>query len=55
MKNRNKEKTNTILYCEKVLNDAERKAEQESINLIDKFTSYRKHKFRQLQQVKDSD
>jgi len=55
MKLRNKEKTNTILYCEKVLNDSERQAEHESIALIDKFTSYRKHKFRELQNVKDPD
>ncbi len=52
---RNKEKNNTILFCEKVLNDAERQAERESIILIDKFTSLRKHKFRHLQSIKDSD
>jgi hypothetical protein len=55
MKNRNKEKINTILFCEKVLKEAERQAELESIALIDQFTSVRKHKFRQLQAVKDGE
>lgn len=35
MKIRNKEKLNTIVYCEQVLRTAEKNAEQESIVLID--------------------
>jgi hypothetical protein len=48
MKSRNKEKLNTILYCEQVLLQAETQAERESIALIDKFQKLRKHKIREL-------
>lgn len=46
MKMRNKEKLNTIVYCEQVLRTAEKQAEQESIALLDTFSKLRKHKFR---------
>jgi xanthine dehydrogenase iron-sulfur cluster and FAD-binding subunit A len=55
MKNRNKEKMNTIAYCEQVLRAAETQAETESIALIDNFTKLRKHKFRQLYAIKDGE
>ena len=55
MKNKNKEKINTIIYCEQVLKEAERKAEIESIKLIEKFGSFRKHKFRQIQELRKKD
>lgn len=50
MKTRNKEKLNTILYCEQVLLASETEAEKESITLIDAFQKLRKHRFRMLQQ-----
>jgi hypothetical protein len=50
MKGRNKEKLNTILYCEQVLLSAETLAEKESISLIDAFQKLRKKQFRMLQQ-----
>lgn len=37
MKTRNKEKINTIKYCEQVLLRSETEAEKESISLIDNF------------------
>ena len=55
MKNRNKEKMNTIAYCEQVLRNAEKQAEQESIVLIDKFNTVRKHKFRRLFAIKEGE
>ena len=55
MKNRNKEKMNTIAFCEQVLRNAEKQAEQESIEAIDNFTKVRKHKFRKLQAIKEGD
>jgi len=48
MKLRNKEKLNTIVYCEQVLRTAEKIAAQESIDLLDNFAKLRKHKFRML-------
>lgn len=48
MKNKNKEKLNTISYCEQVLKNAELEAELESIKLIEKFNSFRKHKMRAI-------
>ncbi len=48
MKQRNKEKLNTIAYCQQVLSAAEMQAEQESIQLIDGFNKMRKQKFRRL-------
>ncbi len=55
MKNRNKEKMNTIAYCEQVLRDAEKQAELESIAAIDKFNTLRKHKFRRLFAIKEGE
>ena len=55
MKNRNKEKMNTIAFCEQVLRNAEKQAEQESIVLIDKFNTLRKHKFRRLFAIKEGE
>ena len=49
MKARNKEKLNTIVWCETVLRTAEQQAEQESIALLDNFAKLRKHKFRALE------
>lgn len=49
MKMRNKEKLNTIVWCEDVLRTAEKQAEQESIALLDNFAKYRKHQFRMLE------
>jgi dsDNA-specific endonuclease/ATPase MutS2 len=48
MKKSNKDKTNTLIYCEQVLREAEQEAEKESIALIEKFKNYRKHKFRAI-------
>jgi len=45
MKDLNKKKKNTILYCEEELRKTEREAEIESIKLIEAFKSRRKHKF----------
>lgn len=55
MKLRNKEKLNTIVYCEQVLRTAEKLAEQESIALIDQFQKTRKHRFRKLQAMSDQE
>ena len=49
MKDLNKKKKNTILYCEEELRKTEREAEAESIKLIETFKSRRKHKFAQLE------
>lgn len=46
MKQRNKEKINTLIYCEQVLRAAEKEAEKESISLIESFKRLRKNKFR---------
>lgn len=54
MKHKNKEKINTILYCEQVLKNAELEAEKESISLIDKFNSMRKNKMRLIQKMLDT-
>jgi hypothetical protein len=43
MKVKAKEKNNTIIYCEQVLQEAELKAEKESIVLLEKFQSRKKH------------
>jgi len=48
MKAGNEDKKHHILYCEKVLKEAEREAEIESIKFIDDFKNYRKHRFREL-------
>ncbi len=53
MKVRNKEKMNTVAYCEKVLKEAEKQAEVESIGLIDKFVSFRKKQFKDKADAKD--
>jgi polyribonucleotide nucleotidyltransferase len=53
MKVRNKEKMNTVAYCEKVLKEAEKQAEVESIGLIDKFISFRKKQFKDKADAKD--
>ena len=50
MKSLNKEKLNTIVYCEQVLRTSEKQAEYESIGKLDTFTKLRKHKFRMLAQ-----
>jgi hypothetical protein len=55
MKMRNKEKINTLIYCEQVLREAEKEAEKESIKHIEAFKSKRKHKFRLLDQLEDKD
>jgi len=55
MKLRHKEKTNTLIYCEQVLRESEREAEKESIQLIEKFKSYRKHKFRKIGELLEKD
>jgi hypothetical protein len=49
MKELNKKKKNTILFCEDELRKTEREAEAESIKLIETFKSRRKHKFSQLE------
>ena len=49
MKLKHREKKNTLIYCEQVLREAEKEAEKESIQLIDKFKNFRKHKMRALQ------
>ena len=49
MKHKNKDKINTILFCEQVLRTSEMQAEKESITLIDSFQKLRKHKFRMLE------
>ena len=54
MKNLNRQKKNTVLYCEQVLRDAEREAEKESIKLIEAFKSKRKHRFREIQNIGDN-
>ncbi len=38
-----------------MLRDAERSGEKESIALIEKFKSYRKHKFREIQKIIEKD
>lgn len=55
MKKKNKEKINTILYCEQVLKSAEKQAEFDSISVIDDFQKVRKHKFRRLQGLKEGE
>lgn len=54
MKALNKEKLNTIVYCEQVLHNAEKQAEKDSIARLDAFSKLRKHKFRMLAQVNGS-
>lgn len=53
MKAHNKEKKRIYIYCEQILKEAEREAEQESIKLIQKFENLRKHKFREIQKQDD--
>lgn len=55
MKNRNKEKMNTVAFCDQVLRNAEKQAEQDSIELIDKFNAMRKHKFHRLFAIKEGE
>lgn len=55
MKTRNKEKINTLIYCEQVLRDAEKEAERESITLIEAFKRQRKNMFRQLDMLEEHD
>lgn len=55
MKARNKEKINTLIYCEQVLREAEKEAEKESISLIEAFKRQRKNKFRQLDMLEEHD
>ena len=55
MKVRNKEKMNTIAFCEQVLRNAEKQAEKDSIQFIDKFNTFRKHKFRRLFAIKEGE
>jgi hypothetical protein len=50
MKTLNKEKLNTIVYCEQILRQAEKEAEAECIGRLDLFAKLRKHKFRFLHQ-----
>jgi hypothetical protein len=55
MKARNKEKINTLIYCEQVLRDSEKEAEKESISMIEAFKRQRKNKFRQLDLLEERD
>lgn len=55
MKARNKEKINTLIYCEQVLRDAEREAEKESIKIMEAFKRERKRKFREIQHLMEKD
>lgn len=54
MKSLHKEKTRTIIYCDKVLRDAEREAEKESIKLIEAFKSKRKQQFRKIESLDEN-
>jgi len=46
----NDEKKNLIAYCEKILRQAELKAEKDSILLIDEYKKIKKHIFRNINQ-----
>lgn len=50
MKAHHKEKMNVILYCTKEMRQSELKAEQESIELIRKLQSLKKHKLREIEE-----
>ena len=53
MKAHYKEKMNVIIYCTKEMRDSELKAEKDSIELIRKLLSLKKHKLRDIEENPD--
>ena len=53
MKTHHKEKMNVIIYCTKEMRDSELKAEKDSIELIRKLLSLKKHKLRDIEENPD--
>jgi len=48
MKHMNAEKKNVIAYCERVFKETEDKAERNSIDMLERFESYKKHRLREI-------
>lgn len=55
MKALHREKNNMIIYCQRVLSEAEVTAEDESIKLMQDYESYQKHKLRQVKEERKKD
>lgn len=55
MKQKRKNQKNVHRHCEQMLRDAERKAERDSIALIEAYKKIEKHVYRRIERERDGD
>ena len=55
MKTLHNEKNNMVIYCQRVLSEAEVKAEEDSITSMQAYESYMKHKMRKVKEERKKD